>query len=653
MPLHRRLRWLILGTLIILAVASVLSRRAQAQAAAAVYLSPPETSEFPQLTAYLDVRDAQGNFVSGLTAAEVTILEDGVQLPLTALQAQRPGVQFVLAIAPGAALEIRDGQGHTRFLHLVEGILGGAWNEGEAGQDDFSLLTSQGAILIHKDNPAELSNLLAAYQLPSQDVPTLEVLAQALEVAADPLPRPGMERAVLFITPPQVADITAGLQTLAARANQQNIHIYVWLVSAADYFGLPGANQLAAFAAQTGGGYFAFSGIEAVPDLETYLEPLRPAYRLVYASRVAAAGTHQVSAQVNLPEGLLESPAQSFEVNLQPPVVALVAPPVVIARSFSTTPASGELSSTELTPIEQTLTLAVDFPDGYPRQLVRSTLLVDEIIIAENTSPPFDSFRWDLRPYTQDSLHTLRVEVVDSLGLVGQSPEAVVQVTVPAPEQGVLIAFERQRLLVVGLGVLIAGSVLALVLIVGGRIRPQLGGRGCKPARSKNATGQRREKDPVTQPVSIPPADRLAGQTRAPFTGWLERLPRRTQPAAPQPLAFLTPLAEAGAPLLPPPIPLGDEALTLGQNPEQATLLLADPSVEGLHAHLTPAEESFRLVDAGSVAGTWVNYSSIPPEGVILEHGDLVHLGRCGFRFTLRAGSPRRKPVVQPLEPPV
>ncbi len=641
-----------MGALILLAVASVLSRRAQAQTAATAYLSQPETNEFPQLTAYLDVSDTQGNFVSGLTAAEVTILEDGLQMPLTALQAQRPGVQFVLAITPGAALEIRDSQGHTRFLHLIEGMLGGTWDEGEAGQDNFSLLTSQGAILIHKDNPAELSNLLAAYQLPSQDIPTLEVLAQALEVAADPLPRPGMERAVLFITPPQVADITAGLQTLAARANQQNIHIYIWLVASTDYFGLPGATQLAALTAQTGGAFFAFSGTETVPDLETYLEPLRPAYRLVYASRVAAAGTHQVAVQVSLPEGLLDSPAQSFEINLQPPKPTLVAPPVVIARSYSATAASGEQSSAELTPIEQNLTLAVTFPDGYPRQLVRSTLLIDEVVIAENTTPPFDTFRWDLRPYTQDSLHTLRVEVVDSLGLVGQSPESVVQVTVPAPEQGVLIAFERQRLLVVGLGVLIAGSVLALVLIVGGRIRPQLGGRGRKAARSKTAARQRREKDPVTQPVTISPAGTLAGQSRTPFSGWLERLPRRTQPAAPQPLAFLTPLAEAGAPLLPTPIPLDAEALSLGRDPEQATLLLADPSVEGLHAHLTPAEESFRLVDAGSVAGTWVNYSPIPPEGTILEHGDLVHLGRCGFRFTLRAGTHRRKPVVQPLEPP-
>jgi hypothetical protein len=641
-----------MGTFVFLAAAGVFSLRAQAQSVSTAYLSPPEISEFPQLSAYLDVTDSQGNFVAGLSPSDVTILEDGLQLPLTGLQALRPGVQFVLAITPGSALEIRDGQGHTRYQHLIEGLLDGAWIQGEAGQDDFSLLTSEGAILIHNDSPTELSSLLAAYQPPAQDTPTLEALAQALDVAADPLPRPGMERAVLFITPPQVADITAGLQTLAARANQESIHIYIWLVAAADYFGLPGASQFAAFAAQTGGSFFAFSGTEAVPDLESYLEPLRPAYRLVFDSHVAAAGTHQVSAQVNLPEGLLVSPAQTFEVNLQPPDPLLITPPVVITRSFVPSATAGELTTSDLTPVEQTLTLSVAFPDGYPRSLVHSTLIVDEIVVAENTAPPFDTLRWDLRPYTQDSLHTLRVEVVDSLGLVGQSPESVVQVIVPAPEQGVIIAFERQRLLVVGLGVLITGSVLALVLIIGGRIRPQAGGRGRKTARHKTAARQRLEKDPVTQPVAIPPAGTLAGQTRSPFTGWLEHLPRRTQPVAPQPLAFLTPLAEAGAPALPSPLPLGAEAVILGRDPQQATLLIDDPSVDELHARLTPHEDSFRLVDAGSVAGTWVNYSPIPAEGMMLEHGDLVHLGRSGFRFTLRTGIHRRKPTVQPLEPP-
>jgi pSer/pThr/pTyr-binding forkhead associated (FHA) protein len=74
--------------------------------------------------------------------------------------------------------------------------------------------------------------------------------------------------------------------------------------------------------------------------------------------------------------------------------------------------------------------------------------------------------------------------------------------------------------------------------------------------------------------------------------------------------------------------------------------------VDGLHARLAPLQNSFHLVDASSIAGTWINYTPIPPDGVMLEHGDLIHFGRSGFRFTLRDGSHRRKPTARPLEPP-
>ena len=71
-----------------------------------------------------------------------------------------------------------------------------------------------------------------------------------------------------------------------------------------------------------------------------------------------------------------------------------------------------------------------------------------------------------------------------------------------------------------------------------------------------------------------------------------------------------------------------------------------DPFVEtrlpcrGLHCRLhtrvqlTP-EGDFRILDAGSVAGTWVNYAPVPPQGLLLKHGDLVQIGRESFRFQL------------------
>ena len=44
----------------------------------------------------------------------------------------------------------------------------------------------------------------------------------------------------------------------------------------------------------------------------------------------------------------------------------------------------------------------------------------------------------------------------------------------------------------------------------------------------------------------------------------------------------------------------------------------------------------FLIADQKTVAGTWVNYAPINNiEGCQLEDGDLVHLGKFGFRFML------------------
>jgi fermentation-respiration switch protein FrsA (DUF1100 family) len=96
------------------------------------------------------------------------------------------------------------------------------------------------------------------------------------------------------------------------------------------------------------------------------------------------------------------------------------------------------------------------------------------------------------------------------------------------------------------------------------------------------------------------------------------------------------------------------DELTFGLDPTLATMIVDDPSIEGLHARLLrDPDGTFRLVDEGSVAGTWVNYLPVTGEGQLLRHGDLVHFGRVGFRFTQREPLPVEKPVITclPVQP--
>ena len=223
-------------------------------------LSVPDAGDFPHMTAYLDVHDPTGSFVHGLSSGDVTMQENDLQIPITELQEQKPGVQFIIAITPGETFTIRDSQGISRYEYLLQGILAGTWMDQPAGVDDLSLLTRGGPQLVHTTDPKLLQSSLETYKPDDPNaVPNLEVLASALQLALDPTTRPGMERAILFITPPQPEEVSLGLQSIIASALQQNIHIFVWMVASQEVFELPEMEQLRKLAEETRSTFFAFS----------------------------------------------------------------------------------------------------------------------------------------------------------------------------------------------------------------------------------------------------------------------------------------------------------------------------------------------------------------------------------------------------------
>jgi hypothetical protein len=615
-------------------------------------LFPFYDEEFPKLTAYLDVHDADGNFVHGILPDDVKILEDDNPVPLDTLQELYPGVQFVVAVAPGPSFDIRDANGLSRFDYLRQGIY--SWDYAQDLDDDLSLVTPWTEEIAHVDDPARILAGLSSYPaLGDQSFPDLQILSRALDLASNPTPRPNMERAILFITAPQAAEGVAGLQSLAARAAELGIRVYVWVLAAPEFFTEADSAPLRAVSGQTGGQFFAFTGSEEVPNLDSILEPLRHIYQLSYTSRLTTSGSHQAVAQITQGSETVTSNAQPIEVTLLPPQPLFVSPPGTIERAVPAEQSDSIATNTviELQPTEQDLEVTINFPDGYERPLVRTTLYVDGTIADENTTAPFEQFTWDLRSYLESGNHLLQVEAVDSLGLSGLSEELPVQIEVPPPEQNILAALLRNKLLIAGLVVVLAGAVLALVLILGGKIRPP------HPAQAPRSNGGKkkapstrpRPKDPLTQPVPIAPIP-AAGDASKTAPGLRARFLLSQKKSPTSALAYLTPLAEAGETTLLAPLPLDSEELGLGRDSFQAAILLDDASVEPLHAILRWEEDSYRLIDNGSVAGTWVNYAQVGPQGVKLKHSDLVYAGRVGFRFNLKNPGRQRKPYVRPYQ---
>jgi hypothetical protein len=616
---------------------------ASAQTSLSVRLGPPQTKSFPRIEAYLDVRDSQGNFVHDLQATSLNMLEDEASIPVATIEEIHPGAQIVVALNPGPSFAVRNNQGKSRYEFIMDALQGWAKNQQGQTQDDWSLTTTGGANISHLSDPAEWFTRVISTTVDLRTaVPSLDVLSSAIDLASDPSPRPGMGRAVLFITPPLTGDQTATLENLASRAKQQGIYVYVWMVAPAGAPVTKTSNALKQFVEQTGGQFFVYSGDEPLPDPESFIDPLRSIYHISYDSHIRTSGSHQLVAELQSEGGPVKSNPQNFELTVEPPNPAFIAPALDIQRKPP--PDNGDKTAAEPSlgdylPTDQTLQVLIDFPDGQIRPLVRTTLYVDGKAVATNKTPPFDKFNWDLSPYTTDGSHLLKVEAEDSLGLVGESMETMVQVAVARPRPNTLKALSRNAPILAGLSILLAGAVLLLVLVVGGRIRPKSQG-ALKKAR--------RRSDPVTQPVSVknePAPHRLPG--------WVNRLQWPQRRITPKANAYLTRISDTELPDTSTPIPITADEITLGGDPNQATLVINDPSVEALHARLihTP-DNSYRLADESSVAGTWINYTPISREGAKLEHGDLVHIGRASFRFTLRQPGPERKPVITLQKPP-
>ncbi len=638
----------------------LLTTHAFAQNAYKVTLSSLNINTFPHLTAYLDAHDPAGEFTHGLTTQDVTMQENGIQLPVNTLAEEKGGVQFVMAIAPGAPLNIRDGAGVSRYEYLLQGLLATTWPIQPDNEDDFSLLTAGGPQLIHSTDSSSLRAMLESYRPPDSDsAPNLEVLSAALQLVSDTTPRPGMERAVLFITPPQPTEVAPGLQSIITSANQQNIHIFVWLVADDGSFNFPEIDLLRSLASQTGATFFAFSHNEAVPGLESILEPLRYIYKLGYESRITSAGNWQVIAEVNIAGELVDSAPLTFELKLQPPVVEMVNPPGEIARSLvpqATTNTADTVS--DMQPQEQQLVIKVTFPDGYPRQIVKTSLYVDGDIVSENTSQPFEQFVWDIRPYIQDGAHILKVEATDNLGLVGQTNEVSVRITVPSTTQELVAVVSRKPWLVLGLAVFTGAIIVLLGLIIAGRIKPKLYPSQVRhPASPRSIVpmagylpGKRQtsgQAHPFVKEKASSP-----GKMRLLFIRWLAFLPWFYHEEVHKPvLAYLDPILGSDEPTLPATLEMTSESVKLGHDSQKADLVIVDPSIESLHAIINQEEQSFRIRDNGTVAGTWVNYVIVPPAGIELKHADIIHLGLVGFRFNLPAPAELLKIFVDPLEP--
>jgi hypothetical protein len=605
-----------------------IAARAQTAAQAYAEIAAVDAQGFPQVKALLDVYGADGKFVSGLQPGDLTVSEDGEPRPVNTLIEAEASVQFVVAINPGPALAVRDGNAIQRFTKVVDALR--VWVEAQPAdsRDDLSLISLSGSLITHA-KPREWFVSLDAFKPDFRNTtPNLQTLTIALDTVAATT-QPGTKRAVLFITPHMDdPNIDAAIEPLIRSAVESKVRVYVWFVDADQFFATTSANAFRSLALQTTGSFFAFSGVETFPDLDAELAPLRHIYELTYTSSLAKSGDHSLGAEVDAPQGTFTAPEKTFSVDVQPPNPILVSPPLQIKRQPSPDDPYNEEA---LIPAQQTIEILVEFPDGHARELKRTALIVDGQVVDENTSEPFETFTWDIRQYNESGFHEIIVEAEDMLGLQKSSIGIPVSLTVIQPPGGIEGFVGRYRDYLVPGAIGIAGLALLVILL-----RGNVGGALFK----KRLARRKKFEDPLTQPVvaltepAVPAKNAKKSKTVQRRNIWF-----RPKPAAirlPDAPAYLTRLTNGGEPASLAPIPVLDKEMTFGTDPVQSIRVLDDPSISPLHARIKRnGDGGFHIYDHGSVAGTWVNYEPITRDGRRLTHGDRIHFGQLMYRFDL------------------
>ncbi|MDX9851737.1 MAG: FHA domain-containing protein [Anaerolineaceae bacterium] len=608
--------------------------QAQEEPQASATIHELKTENFPEISFFLEGYNADGQAISDLSEADITIIENEQEpIPIDILQRSEPGYQVILAYNFSPTLATNNSEGLSRYEAITDHVVQWLGSRPASTPDDFSLVTDTGLQQIRDENPREFAESLSNYEpdlINSQ--PNLTSLLQALDLATDPTLNPLMKRAILYITPqPTISNVSA-FPGFIERAVQQKVPVYVWMVGPASArISNPSVvDPLVTLAEETGGQFFLYSGVEELPNIEEYFQANRYIYDVTYTSGIRKSGTHRISAIITTGESKIISKIAKVNLSVEPPNLILINPPLLVEREWVID--AKDARNRELEPEQVQIEYMVEFPDDHPRELMSARLFVDGELAQEVTQPPFNSFGLDLTSYESDQEVLFLVEVEDSLGIVTRTQPALIEISVaPIPLtfwEGLLrLELSPERWIILA-GVLIAGTVLVVAIVFVGK----------RQAFWRDQAAKRQRKiDPVTQPVKIKQADDIPGKGNAVQASIGKQVE-----------AMLIPLNERYEANRKKTVVLDRKEWVIGSDPIQARLVIARSALDDLHARLVRTEQGeYWLRDQNSIAGTWVNFAPITTKGVKLRHGDLIHFAKALYRFELsHPTEDRENPII-------
>jgi hypothetical protein len=627
---HLRIQTFCIRLLLLFVAIAAIVNPVVAQNANLIEISTPDTTTYPDLSLRFRVMDDEGNFNKNLDVTSVKIIENGQLIVPDKLDLLEPGVRVIVAINEGPTLANRYAR-VARIDKIKDALLEWAKSKTITSMDDFSLITNSGIITSKSNDPAEWLDVLNDYQPDMKNAKQgLSSLSAALDLAAATQTGNIKTAAIFYVTPLPTQEEAAGLTDIISRAKLANVRMFILLAGPQAYATDPMADSLIQAAEDTGGAFVVFTGQEDLPDLGGYFDPLTYVYKAVYTTAINTSGKFSVAVRVTQGQTVIESEPTGFSLDVTAPNVIFVSPPFELLRTWTET---DKPKDSVLTPDVVPLEIMLEFPDGLKRDLVYSRLFVNNMLVDENTSAPYETFDWNISKIDQSGSHIISATIEDQAGFISQTVELSVEVRVqPKPQTWFDKTISVFTAPTIALFVVIAAAGVLLVL---------LALRALRNNRSTKIKKSHRLEDPLTQPVIIEneivhPNIALAQKDQWPHVPGIGLAPARL-------VLHSTPKGQGNFPA---EIPLGEGNTTFGSDAKRAKVVFATSMISPLHARISRLDQDqFKLFDEGSGSGTWLNYAPVSQYGARLEHGDQVQFGAIIYRFEIYQSNPRKLKV--------
>ncbi|MCC7360789.1 MAG: FHA domain-containing protein [Anaerolineales bacterium] len=514
-------------------------------------------------------------------------------------------------------------------------------------------------------------------------------------------------------------DVSGQLADAATRSAAAQAPIYTLYVGPEGGEGTTSAAHLQTLAEATGAARLLFTGPASLDPFYQMLAQYTRQYHLTYRSTLAVTGQHTLAATVSAAGTTLPAGEVVFPLRVEAPTVTLGSLPPSVVRVAAAAGADPALANPTAQDVPLTVDFPDGHPRSLQAlELVVDGVVVSSAA-AVTTTPSALSWPLTAYAASADHVLAVRVVDELGLAAASlpvtvtvslQEPAVAIAPVVTVPTE-VLDRPGWPLLALALLGVLLAAAVGVLAwwaltraqrarvaeaaqaaadptVTVPNVIRPPSArstprkvrrlapaapiAEAATAARTE-AAGPARKAVPGTAPLTAPPAPGAAlsapppisvtqpGAPRAEGRSWLPHvaLPALRWPtrptAAPLAAAYLEVVEPGGGGAPQADIAVTGVTLTLGRDAALAEAVFHDRSVSRLHARLVHANGVFRLYDAGSTSGTWINYSPIANgAGPELKHGDLINLGRVQLRFKRHDAAPdgnRAAPRIIALAP--